>query len=96
MNHKAGSLLKCRGRQAPAAPWCWGLPAGTLTVMRSPEVHTLPLALRSLQSPVDTAWGAWVTGSAAGPLAVLFRLSSRQLVSGVTAGAFKSFANQDP
>ncbi len=69
----------------------WNNFIGPLIVMRSPENYTLPLALRSLQSPVDTEWGALMTGSAIAtiPLLVLFVLSSRQLISGLTAGAVK-------
>ena len=69
----------------------WNNFIGPLIVMRSPENYTLPLALRSLQSPVDTEWGALMTGSAIAtiPLIVLFVLSSRQLISGLTAGAVK-------
>ncbi len=69
----------------------WNNFIGPLIVMRSPENYTLPLALRSLQSPVDTEWGALMAGSAIAtiPLIVLFALSSRQLISGLTAGAVK-------
>ena len=69
----------------------WNNFSGPLIVMRSPENYTLPLALRSLQSPVDTEWGALMTGSAIAtiPLVILFILSSRQLISGLTAGAVK-------
>jgi len=69
----------------------WNNFIGPLIVMRSPEMYTLPLALRSLQSPVDTEWGALMTGSAIAtiPLVILFILSSRQLISGLTAGAVK-------
>ena len=69
----------------------WNNFIGPLVVMRSPEMYTLPLALRSLQSPVDTEWGALMAGSAIAtlPLLVLFMLSSRQLISGLTAGAVK-------
>ncbi len=69
----------------------WNNFIGPLIVMRTPEMYTLPLALRSLQSPVDTEWGALMTGSAIAtlPLIVLFILSSRQLISGLTAGAVK-------
>jgi len=69
----------------------WNNFIGPLIVMRSPENYTLPLALRSLQSPVDTEWGALMTGSAIAtlPLLVLFALSSRQLIAGLTAGAVK-------
>ncbi len=69
----------------------WNNFIGPLIVMRSPENYTLPLALRSLQSPVDTEWGALMTGSAIAtiPLLVLFAISSRQLIAGLTAGAVK-------
>jgi multiple sugar transport system permease protein len=69
----------------------WNNFIGPLIVMRSPEMYTLPLALRSLQSPVDTEWGALMTGSAIAtiPLLILFALSSRQLISGLTSGAVK-------
>jgi multiple sugar transport system permease protein len=69
----------------------WNNFIGPLIVMRSPDMYTLPLALRSLQSPVNTEWGALMTGSAIAtlPLVVLFVMSSRQLISGLTAGAVK-------
>jgi multiple sugar transport system permease protein len=69
----------------------WNNFIGPLIVMRSPDMYTLPLALRSLQSPVDTEWGALMAASAIAtvPLLVLFALSSRQLISGLTAGAVK-------
>lgn len=69
----------------------WNNFIAPLVVMRSPEMYTLPLTLRSLQSPVDTQWGALMAGSAIAtiPLLILFVLSSRQLISGLTAGAVK-------
>ena len=69
----------------------WNNVIGPLVVMRSPEHYTLPLALRSMQSPVDTEWGALMAGSAIAtlPLIVLFALASRQLIAGLTAGAVK-------
>lgn len=69
----------------------WNNFIGPLVVMRSPDMYTLPLALRSLQSPVDTEWGALMMGSSIAtlPLLVLFVLSSRQLISGLTVGAVK-------
>jgi multiple sugar transport system permease protein len=69
----------------------WNNFIGPLIVMRTPDNYTLPLALRSLQSPVDTEWGALMTGSAIAtiPLVILFILSSRQLIAGLTAGAVK-------
>jgi multiple sugar transport system permease protein len=69
----------------------WNNFIGPLIVLRSMEQYTLPLALRSLQSPVNTEWGALMAGSAIAtlPLLVLFVLSSRQLIAGLTAGAVK-------
>lgn len=69
----------------------WNNFIGPLIVMRSPDMYTLPLALRSLQSPVDTEWGALMAGSAIAtvPLLLLFAVASRQLISGLTAGAVK-------
>lgn len=69
----------------------WNNFIGPLVIMRSPDMYTLPLALRSLQSPVDTEWGALMAGSAIAtlPLIVLFVISSRQLISGLTTGAVK-------
>lgn len=69
----------------------WNNFIGPLIVMRSPEMYTLPLALRSLQSPVNTEWGALMAGSAIAtlPLLVLFAISSRQLIAGLTTGAVK-------
>ncbi|MFN7727415.1 MAG: carbohydrate ABC transporter permease [Rubrivivax sp.] len=69
----------------------WNNFMGPLIVMRSADNYTLPLALRSLQSPVNTEWGALMTGSAIAtiPLLILFALSSRQLIAGLTTGAVK-------
>ena len=69
----------------------WNNFIGPLIVMRSADNYTLPLALRSLQSPVNTEWGALMAGSAIAtlPLLVLFALSSRQLIAGLTTGAVK-------
>lgn len=70
----------------------WNNFIGPLVVLRSAENYTLPLALRSLQSPVNTEWGALMAGSAIAtiPLLILFVLCSRQLINGLTAGAVKS------
>lgn len=70
----------------------WNNFIGPLIVMRSAENYTLPLALRTLQSPVNTEWGALMAGSAIAtvPLILLFLLSSKQLIAGLTAGAVKS------
>ena len=69
----------------------WNNFMGPLVVMRSLDQYTLPLALRSLQSPVNTEWGALMLGSALAtlPLLVLFFVSSRQLIAGLTTGAVK-------
>lgn len=69
----------------------WNNFIGPLIVMRSADNYTLPLALRSLQSPVNTEWGALMLGSAIAtiPLLVLFAISSRQLIAGLTTGAVK-------
>ncbi len=69
----------------------WNNFIGPLIVMRSPEMYTLPLALRSMQSPVNTEWGAVMAGAAIAtlPLLVLFAFSSRRLIDGLTAGAVK-------
>ncbi len=69
----------------------WNNFIGPLIVMRSVENYTLPLALRSLQSPVNTEWGALMAGSAIAtiPLLILFAVSSRQLIAGLTTGAVK-------
>ncbi|MDE2369127.1 MAG: carbohydrate ABC transporter permease [Burkholderiales bacterium] len=69
----------------------WNNFIGPLIVMRSADHYTLPLALRGLQSTVNTEWGALMAGSAIAtlPLLVLFAISSRQLISGLTAGAVK-------
>ena len=69
----------------------WNNFMAPLIVMRSAENYTLPLALRSLQSPVDTEWGALMLGAAIAtlPLLSLFAVASRQLIAGLTAGAVK-------
>lgn len=69
----------------------WNNFIGPLIVMRSVEMYTFPLALRSVQSPVDTEWGALMAGSAIAvvPLLVLFVFSSRRLIAGLTAGAVR-------
>lgn len=69
----------------------WNNFIGPLVVMRSPEMYTFPLALRSVQSPVDTEWGALMAGSAIAvvPLLVIFFFSSRRLIEGLTSGAVR-------
>ncbi len=69
----------------------WNNFIGPLIVMRSVDHFTLPLALRSIQNPENTEWGALMAGSAIAtlPLLVLFIIFSRQLIAGLTAGAVK-------
>lgn len=69
----------------------WNNFMAPLVVMRTPEMYTFPLALRSVQSPVDTEWGALMAGSAVAviPLLVIFVFSSRRLIEGLTAGAVR-------
>lgn len=69
----------------------WNNFIGPLIVMRSVEHYTFPLALRSVQSPVDTEWGALMAGSVVAvlPLLVIFIFSSKRLIAGLTAGAVR-------
>jgi multiple sugar transport system permease protein len=69
----------------------WNNFVSPLVVMRSVEHYTVPLALRSMQSPNNTEWGALMAGSAIAmlPLLVAFAFSARRLVSGLTSGAVR-------
>ncbi len=69
----------------------WNNFVGALVVLRTADMYTLPLALRSMQSPVNTEWGAMMAGAAIAtlPLLVVFTFASRRLISGLTAGAVK-------
>ena len=69
----------------------WNNFAGPLIVMRDMEMFTVPLALRALQGTGQVPWGAISAGSAIAvlPLLILFVVSSRQLISGLTSGAVK-------
>lgn len=69
----------------------WNNFVAPLVVMRSIEHYTLPLALRSMQSPNNTEWGALMAGSAIAmlPLLVAFFFFARRLVAGLTAGAIR-------
>ncbi|HEY1091607.1 MAG TPA: carbohydrate ABC transporter permease [Burkholderiaceae bacterium] len=70
----------------------WNNFVAPLVVMRSVESYTLPLALRSMQSPNNTEWGALMAGSALAmlPLLIAFVFCAKRLVAGLTAGAVKS------
>ncbi|MDI4632849.1 carbohydrate ABC transporter permease [Pelomonas sp. V22] len=69
----------------------WNNFVAPLVVMRSAEHYTLPLALRSMQSPNNTEWGALMMGSAIAmlPLLIVFFFSARRLVAGLTSGAVR-------
>ncbi len=69
----------------------WNNFVAPLVVMRSTEHYTLPLALRSMQSPNNTEWGALMVGSALAmlPLLIVFFFSARRLVAGLTTGAVR-------
>lgn len=62
-----------------------------LVVLRSVPHYTIPLALRSIQAPNDTEWGALMVGAAIAviPLLIMFVLASRRLIEGLTQGAVK-------
>ena len=69
----------------------WNNFVAPLVVMRTAENYTLPLALRSMQSPNNTEWGALMMGSAIAmlPLLIVFFFSARRLVAGLTSGAVR-------
>jgi multiple sugar transport system permease protein len=69
----------------------WNNFINPLVVMRSMDHYTLPLALRSMQNPVNTEWGAIMAGScvAVVPLMLMFVFFSRRLIQGLTVGAVK-------
>jgi len=69
----------------------WNNFMAPLVVMRAVENYTLPLALRAMQSPNNTEWGALMLGSALAllPLLIVYLFSARKLVAGIAAGAVK-------
>ncbi|WP_026972095.1 carbohydrate ABC transporter permease [Aliagarivorans marinus] len=69
----------------------WNNFMGPLVVMNDMKMFTIPLALRSLQGTGMTPWGAICAGAAIAviPLLIMFTLSSRRLIDGLTAGAVK-------
>jgi len=70
----------------------WNNFVAPLVVMHSVENYTVPLALRSMQVPNNTEWGALMMGSAIAmlPLLIAYFFSARRLVAGLTSGAVKS------
>jgi len=69
----------------------WNNFLSPLIVMQSMDMYTLPLALRAIQSPVNTEWGAVMAGTALSvlPLLVMFAFASNRFIEGLTAGATK-------
>jgi multiple sugar transport system permease protein len=69
----------------------WNNFLSPLIVLQTQEKFTLPLALRTLQDPQNTPWGAVMLGASAAvlPLLILFVFTSRKLIAGLTAGAIK-------
>ncbi len=69
----------------------WNNFMGPLVVMNDMKMFTVPLALRALQGTGQVPWGAICAGAAIAvvPLMVLFVMTSRKLIDGLTAGAVK-------
>ncbi|WP_354623848.1 carbohydrate ABC transporter permease [Psychromonas sp. MME2] len=69
----------------------WNNFMGPLVVMNDMKMFTIPLALRSLQGTGQVPWGAVAIGAviAVLPLLVLFVMTSRRLIDGLTSGAVK-------
>ncbi|GAB3264675.1 carbohydrate ABC transporter permease [Chitinimonas naiadis] len=70
----------------------WNNFMGPLVIMNDMAMYTVPLALRSLAGTGQVPWGAISAGSAVAvlPLLVLFVITSRRLIEGLTAGAVKA------
>jgi len=70
----------------------WNNFVAPLVVMHSVDNYTVPLALRSMQVPNNTEWGALMMGSAIAmlPLLIAYFFSAQRLVAGLTSGAVKS------
>ncbi|KJS55030.1 carbohydrate ABC transporter permease [Streptomyces rubellomurinus] len=70
----------------------WNQFVWPLVALRSPEMHTLPVALATLQGNQNTTdYGAILAGTALStlPMMVLFLVLQRQFISGLLAGATK-------
>lgn len=69
----------------------WNNFMGALIVMKHRATYTVPVALRSLQGEISTDYGAVMFGTALGvlPILIVFLIASRQIISGLTAGAIK-------
>jgi multiple sugar transport system permease protein len=69
----------------------WNNFISPLIVLHDMKDYTIPLALRSMQDPQNSPWGAVMLGASLAvlPLLILFVFSSRRLIAGLTAGALK-------
>lgn len=70
----------------------WNQFVWPLVALRSPEMHTLPVAIATLYGNKSTTdYGAILTGTALStlPMMVLFLVLQRQFISGLLAGATK-------
>ncbi|MFY0663461.1 MAG: carbohydrate ABC transporter permease [Natronospirillum sp.] len=62
-----------------------------LVILNSREMQVITQVLRSVQSIPNTPWGAVMLGTTLSilPLLVIYLLSSKQMISGLTSGAVK-------
>jgi len=72
----------------------WNNFMGALIVMNDMKMFTVSLALRALQGGAGSGqvpWGAMCAGAALSviPLIIIFAISSRKMIEGMTAGALK-------
>ena len=69
----------------------WNNFLGPLILLSSPDKFVLTLALRSVQSVANSPWGAIMLGTFLSmlPLLIAFAFFSKQMMSGLTAGAVK-------
>ncbi|MGV9778328.1 carbohydrate ABC transporter permease [Streptosporangium sp. NPDC003464] len=71
--------------------WSWNEFVWPLIALRSPEMHTLPVAMATLNGLSETDFGQVLLASALStlPVMVLFLFFQRQFISGLLAGATK-------
>ncbi|MFC3851637.1 carbohydrate ABC transporter permease [Salinispirillum marinum] len=62
-----------------------------LVILNSQDMQVITQALRSVQSIPNTPWGAVMLGTTLSivPLLIIYLLSSKQMISGLTSGAVK-------
>jgi ABC-type glycerol-3-phosphate transport system permease component len=70
---------------------CWDEFAWALTIINTPELRTLPLAIQLFHGQNATQWGLVFAASviAVIPVIVVFLVFQRYFVQGLTAGAVK-------